>query len=56
MIHKDLENHMVLPYADDDPIDIPEDKEYIKGEDPVYDEWMDDMRKTLIDIGTTRVE
>ncbi len=44
----------------DRPTDPPEedeveDKGYIKGEDPAYDEFMEDMRKTLIDIGSHKL-
>ena len=57
-MNKMLENRMVLPYADDDPIDEPQEREYDKHLDP---EDYADLRAELVAITrlqslTSRIE
>ncbi len=38
-MNHEIENHMVLPYADDDPIDEPQEREYDKHLDSVDEDY-----------------
>lgn len=45
-----LENRMVLPFSDDDPIDEPQEREYDKHLDSVPEDYAD-LHATLFSIG-----
>ena len=57
---KMLENHMVLPHADDEPIDEPQEREYDKHLDSIPEDYAD-LRAELVAITrlqslTSRIE